>query len=78
MIYEFFDKKSAGIAFTNNEVKQNLQLVEKLYKPTVTNLEKKTVYSKFKDNIWGADLAHMKLISKLNKDQIFIVFYWYF
>ena len=25
------------------------------------------VYSGFKDNVWGADLAHMQLISKFNK-----------
>ena len=26
-----------------------------------------TIYLEFKDNIWGADLADMQLISKLNK-----------
>ena len=31
------------------------------------NLKTRTVYSGFKDNIWGADLADMKLISKFNK-----------
>ena len=30
-------------------------------------LEKPEVYSTFKDNIWGADLADMQLISKYNK-----------
>ena len=30
------------------------------------NLKKK-VYSSFKDNIWGFDLADMELISKYNK-----------
>ena len=30
------------------------------------NLKKK-VYSSFKDNIWGFDLANMELISKYNK-----------
>ena len=29
--------------------------------------KKRTVYSGFKDNIWGADLADMQLISKFNK-----------
>ena len=29
--------------------------------------KKRKVYSSFKDNIWGADLADMQLISKHNK-----------
>ena len=31
------------------------------------NLKKRKVYSSFKDNIWGVDLADMQLISKYNK-----------
>ena len=31
------------------------------------NLIKRKVYSSFKDNIWGVDLADMQLISKCNK-----------
>ena len=31
------------------------------------NLKKRKVYSFFKDNIWGADLADMQFISKYNK-----------
>ena len=68
MVYNFFDKKSAsssGVA--NNEIKQNLQLAEELHKPITRNFKKRTLYSEFKDNIWGANLANMQLISKLNK-----------
>ena len=36
------------------------------------NLKKK-VYSVFKDNIWGADLADMQLISKFNKGCRFLL-----
>ena len=66
----FFDKKSAGSGIddnNNNEIKQNLQLAEELHKPIITKFKKIKVYSGFKDNIWGADLADMQLISKLNK-----------
>ena len=35
------------------------QLLEKL--------EKRRIYSSFQRNIWGADIAYMKLISKYNK-----------
>ena len=30
-------------------------------------IEKRKVYSSFRDNIWGADLADMQLLSKFNK-----------
>ena len=66
-IYKLFDKKSAGCGVANNEIKQNLQLADKLHKPIIRNIKKRTFYSEFKDNIWGADLADIQLISKLNK-----------
>ena len=35
MVYKFFDKKSTGSGIANNEIKQNLQLAEELYKPII-------------------------------------------
>ena len=55
MVYKCFDKKTGGSGIKS--IPQNEQLAE----------EKKVVYSAFKDNIWGADLADMQLISKFNK-----------
>ena len=46
---------------------QNEQLAEKLHKPIIKKFKKRKVYSTFKDNIWGACLADMQLISKFNK-----------
>ena len=43
------------------------QLAEELHKPSIIKFKKRTVHSKFKDNIWGADLAYMQLINKFNK-----------
>ena len=68
----FFDKKSAslpdksvaGSGIANNEIKQNFQLAEELQKPIIRKFQKREVYSGFKDNIWGADLADMQLISE--------------
>ena len=40
MVYKFFDKKSKGSGVTNNEVKQNLQLVKQLNKPIIRNFKK--------------------------------------
>ena len=81
MVYKFFDKKSAGSVITtpanksffNNEIKQNLQLAEVLHKPIIRNFKNRTVYSGFKDNIWGADLADMQSISKFNKGTRFLL-----
>ena len=61
-----FDKKSKG-GGANNEVKQNEKLAEELHKPIIEKFKKRKVYSSFKDNIWGAYLADMQLISKFNK-----------
>ena len=68
MVYKFFDKKSKGSGVANNEIKQNLQLAKQLHKPIIRNFKKRTAYSGFKDNICGANLADMQLISKLIKD----------
>ena len=35
---------------------------------------KKTIYSGFKNNFWGADLAYMQLINKVNKGIRFLLF----
>ena len=68
MIYKFFNKESAsGSGVANNEIVQNLQLAEELHKTIIRNFKKRRVYSEFKENIWGADLSDMQLISKLNK-----------
>ena len=74
MVYKFFDKKSACIpdksvsgGGDNIEVKHNEQLAKELHKAIMKNVLKRAVYSGLKDNIWGADLADMQLISKFNK-----------
>ena len=63
---DFLDKNSKGSGI-NIPLDFNEQLAKELHKPIVRNLKKRTVYSGFKDNIWGADLSHMQLISKFNK-----------
>ena len=67
MVYKFFDKKSKGSGVVNNEIKQNLQLAKELHKPIIRNFKKLTVYSGFKDNIWGVDLVVVQSLSKYNK-----------
>ena len=45
----------------------NQQLVDELHKTIFRKFKRRKVYYSFKDNIWGADLADMQLISKYNK-----------
>ena len=68
MVYKFFNErtKRSGINLQakslNNEI-----LAEELHKPIIKNFKRRKVYSSFKDNIWGVDLADMQLISQYNK-----------
>ena len=66
MVYKSFDKKSKGSG-VNIKVKHNEQLAKKLHKAIIRNFKKRTVYSGFKDNIWGSYLADMQSLSKYNK-----------
>ena len=69
MVYKFFDKKATaersakhvmgtGVKKLKNS---SLILANELHKPVVK------VYSQFKDNIWGVDLADMESLSKKDK-----------
>ena len=53
--------------------KQNQQLAEELHKVIITKCEKYKVYLLFKDNIWGAELTDMQLITKFNKGIRFLL-----
>ena len=83
MVYRFFDKKSMGSGTTKSTAKpsslerssskrimknSSLILADELHKPVIKKFNKRKVYSQFKDNIWGVDLADMKSLSKQNKD----------
>ena len=70
MVYKFFDKKSTGGSFKKlkNTTKSNsLILADERHKPIIRNFNKRKVYSQFKDNIWGVDLADMQSLSRKNK-----------
>ena len=65
MVYKCFDKNTAGGGIKS--MPQNEQLAEELHQPIIRKFKKRKVYSTFKDNICGAYLADMQLISKFNK-----------
>ena len=69
MVYKFFNSKSKGPGFKKNQGNflQNSQLSNEFHKTIIRKFKKRNVYSSFKDNIWGVDLADTQLISKHNK-----------
>ena len=71
VVYNFFDKETAGSGIKS--MRQKKQLAEELHKPIIKKLKKGKVYSTFKDDIWGADLADMQLISEFNKGFRFLL-----
>ena len=62
MVYKFFDKKSTGSGIASSSI-----LAHELHKPVIKKFNKRKVYSQFKDNIWGVDLADMQSLSRKNK-----------
>ena len=64
IIYKFFGKKSSGSGITNGP---NYQLEKELHKPIIRKFKKRKIYSSFRDNIWGVDLADVQSLSQYNK-----------
>ena len=64
MVYKFFDKKPSkgGVA-----TEPNYQLENELHRHIIRKFKTRKVYSSFRDNIWGADLADMESLSKYNR-----------
>ena len=79
MVYKFFDKKStaepsalartwSGFKKLKNTAKPSSSiLADELHKPIIRKFNKRKVYSQFKGNTWGVDLADMQSLSRKNK-----------
>ena len=66
MVYNFFYKKTSGSSIKNENISSK-ELAKELHKPVIRKFNKRKVHSPFIDNICGADVADMQLISKFNK-----------
>ena len=64
MVYKIFDKKSNGSGVSTVP---NYQLVNEIQRQIIRIMKRRKVYSSFKDNNWGVDLADMQSLSKYNK-----------
>ena len=60
---KFFNRKFSGSGIA---IEPNYQLADELHKPIIRKFKKGNVYSPFRGNIWGVDLADMQLLSKYN------------
>ena len=71
MVYKFFDKKSMGSGTAKSSSLKRIAsssiLADESHKPIIRKFNKRKVYSQFKDNIWGVDLAEMQSLSRKNK-----------
>ena len=65
MVYKFFDRKSSESGIADTE--PNYRLADELHRQIIRKFKKRKVYSSFRDNISGVDLADMKSLSKYNK-----------
>ena len=66
VVYKFFDKKTSGSGIKDKNI-SNKKLAKELHKPIIRKVKKRKEPSSFIDNMWGADLTDMELISKFNK-----------
>ena len=64
MVWNFIDKRSKSVLGSGIE---NKKLADELDKPIIKKFKRRKVYSSFKANIWGVDLADMSLINEFNK-----------
>ena len=72
MVYNFFDKKLMGSGINTIKSSSSI-LADELHKPIIKKVKKRQVYSQFKDNIWGVDLADMQSLSRKNKGIIYLL-----
>ena len=73
MVYKCFDKKSMGSGVKKLKDSSSI-LADELHKPVIKTFNKRKVFSQFKDNICGVDLADMQSLSKKNKGIIYLLY----
>ena len=48
-------------------------MANELHKPIIRKFKERKVYSSFRDDIWGVDLAYMQSLSKYNKGNNYLL-----
>ena len=72
MVDKFLNEKSSGSGVATSlanksATEPNYQFENELHREIFRKFKKRKVYSSFRDNIWGVDLADMQSLSKYNK-----------
>ena len=70
MVYNFFAKKSSK---SGVDAEPNYQLANELHRQVIRKFKRRKVYSSFRNNIWGVDLADMQSLSKYNKGNKYLL-----
>ena len=65
MVTIFLIKKYSGIGVA--AIEPSYQLANELHRQIIIQCKRQKVYSSFRDDIWGIDLADMQSLSKYNK-----------
>ena len=65
IVSKVFDKNPNGSGVAT--IEPNHQLGNELQRQIIQKFKRRKVYSSFRDNVWGVDLANMQLMSKYNK-----------
>ena len=76
IVYKCFDKNIFDSGIKNVNMSDQ-QLAEELRKLITRKFKKTKVHSFYKDNIWGAGLADMQLVSEFNKGIRFLSYIRY-
>ena len=64
VVYKFYDKTSSGSGVATET---NYQPANEFHRQIIRKFKRRKVYSPFRDNIWGADLADMQSLGKYHK-----------
>ena len=70
MVYKCFDKNTFGSGVKIENISKKEVIIRK---SIIRKFNETNVHSPFIDNIWGADLAEMQLVSKSNKGFRFLL-----
>ena len=76
VVYKFFDEETSGSGLKNENISKK-ELVKVLHKSIIRYFQKWKVHSSYIDNIWGADLVDLQLVSRFNKGICVLSCYWY-
>ena len=68
MVYKVFDKKVGSGAIATNKAGMNANevLAQEFHKSVIKKFKRGQVYSRFKDDLWSAELAEMGSLISFN------------